>query len=77
MQEHAIRAKSDAVRSKAKGIIVDTWQSQANLSLFLMLLVLTARVRKASHSSPSRKIRELTPRLGDGATWSPLLSSPA
>ncbi len=44
MQEHAIRAKSDAVRSKAKGIIIDTWQSQANLSLFLLLLVLVAFV---------------------------------
>jgi hypothetical protein len=44
MQEHAIRAKRDAVRSKARGIIIDTWQSQANLSLFLMLLVLTAFV---------------------------------
>jgi hypothetical protein len=44
MREPAVRHKPGAVRSKAKGIIIDTWQSQANLSLFLMLLVLTAFV---------------------------------
>jgi hypothetical protein len=43
MQEPAVQHKHEAVR-KAKGIIIDTWQSQANLSLFLMLLVLTAFV---------------------------------
>ncbi len=36
--------KHGAVRRKAKGIIVDTWQSQANLSLFLVLQVLIAFV---------------------------------
>ncbi len=44
MQEPAVRHEHEAVRSKARGIIVDTWQSQANLSLFLMLLVLTALI---------------------------------
>jgi hypothetical protein len=36
-----------AVRKKAKGIIVDTWQSQANLSLFLVMQVLIAFVLPA------------------------------
>jgi len=31
-----------AVRNKAKGLITETWQSQANLSLFLLLEVLIA-----------------------------------
>lgn len=33
-----------AVRQKAKGLILDTWQSQANLSLFLVLLVVISLV---------------------------------
>lgn len=37
-----MKIKSGSVRTRAKGIIVDTWQSQANLSLFLGLQVLIA-----------------------------------
>jgi hypothetical protein len=44
MQEHAVTRKRGAVSSKAKGIIVETWQSQANLSFFLALQVLVAFV---------------------------------
>lgn len=33
--------KPGAVGKKARGLITDTWQSQANLSLFLVLLVVT------------------------------------
>jgi hypothetical protein len=39
-----VRRRSGAVRRKARGIIVDTWQSQANLSFFLVLEVLIAFV---------------------------------
>jgi len=45
--QHAVRRKSDAVRAKAKGIIVDSWQSQANLSFFLVLEILIAFVLPA------------------------------
>lgn len=44
MQGHAVRRTRDAVRNKARGLIAETWQSQANLSLFLMLQVVTAFV---------------------------------
>jgi len=37
-----MQLKPGAVRRTAKGIIVETWQSQANLSLFLVLQVLIA-----------------------------------
>ena len=33
---------SQAVRKKAQGLIAETWQSQANLSLFLLLEILIA-----------------------------------
>src|SRR5580698_11382093 len=36
--------KHSAVTQRAKGIIVDSWQSQANLSFFLGLQILTAFV---------------------------------
>ena len=42
MREHAVRRTREAVRTKARGLIVDTWQSQANLSLFLALQILVA-----------------------------------
>jgi len=35
---------SQAVRKRAKGLITETWQSQANLSLFLLLEILIAFV---------------------------------
>lgn len=44
MAEHAARHRSEAVRRKARGLIIDTWQSQANLSFFLVLEVLIAFV---------------------------------
>jgi len=44
MAEHAVRRRSEVVRRRARGIIIDTWQSQANLSLFLVLEVLIAFV---------------------------------
>jgi len=47
MREHAVRRTREAVRRKARGIIVDSWQSQANLSFFLMLEVLIAFVLPA------------------------------
>jgi len=47
MREHAVRRTREAVRKKAKGIIIDTWQSQANLSLFLILEILIAFVLPA------------------------------
>ena len=47
MAEHAVRRTREAVRKKAKGIIVDSWQSQANLSFFLVLEVLIAFVLPA------------------------------
>ena len=42
-----MKLKSGSVRTRAKGIIVDTWQSQANLSLFLVLQVLIAFILPA------------------------------
>lgn len=42
-----MKLQASAVRKKAKVIIIDTWQSQANLSLFLVLLVLIAFVLPA------------------------------
>jgi len=44
MQRSAVRLKRGEVRRRAKGLIVDTWQSQANLSLFLGLELLIAFV---------------------------------
>ncbi len=41
---HEHHLATAAVRAKAKRVIADTWQSQANLSLFLVLLVLFAFV---------------------------------
>jgi Ion channel len=46
-QEREMKLKSGSVRTRAKGIIVDTWQSQANLSLFLVLQVLIAFILPA------------------------------
>src|SRR5450755_2732694 len=42
LQEHTMDLNPSAVRNKARGLIANTWQSQANLSLFLGLLVLTS-----------------------------------
>jgi Ion channel len=44
MTEPAKPPKREDVREKARAIITETWQSQANLSLFLALLVLVAFV---------------------------------
>jgi hypothetical protein len=41
LQEHAMKLKAGAVSKKARGLIHDSWQSQANLSFFLALLVVT------------------------------------
>jgi Ion channel len=44
MQESATKKKHDAVRDKARALITESWQSQANLSFFLALLVLVGFV---------------------------------
>lgn len=44
MQGRAVRLKRGEVSRRAKGLIADTWQSQANLSLFLALELLIAFV---------------------------------
>src|ERR1700753_969705 len=44
MRERRMELKASNVREKAKGIITESWQSQANLSFFLLLLVLIAFV---------------------------------
>ena len=46
LQERTRNVKG-AVRTRAKGIIVDSWQSQANLSFFLVLQVVIAFVLPA------------------------------
>src|SRR5271167_2676646 len=44
MPEPARRTTRDAVRQKVRSLIAESWQSQANLSLFLAMLVLVAFV---------------------------------
>src|SRR5271157_3321649 len=44
MPESARRTNHGAVREKARALITESWQSQANLSFFLALLVLVAFV---------------------------------
>ena len=47
MEKHAVRRTREAVRKKARGLIANTWQSQANLSFFLILEILIAFVLPA------------------------------
>jgi hypothetical protein len=47
MQKHAVRRTREAVRKRARGILIDSWQSQANLSFFLVLEVMIAFVLPA------------------------------
>ncbi len=44
MPEPARKTTRDAVRDKARALITESWQSQANLSFFLVLLVVVAFV---------------------------------
>lgn len=45
-----------AVHQKARALIVETWQSQANLSLFLILLAVTVFVLPALQLKPHRAV---------------------
>lgn len=69
MPETARRTKHNAVREKARALITESWQSQANLSFFLALLVVVGFIL------PSLGFGKDDERLYSDATFSLLLIS--